>query len=179
MSSIKSIFGNLFAWAGLANVPAAVKALAGLKGSVGQIVEISETDAQGVATALQAVDKPAGDGGTVPTKVSSFENDAGYQTEAQVKALMAAFPTFEIQVVAQLPAEGAEKTIYLVPFADDSGSYLEYLYVNGAWEVIGSGKDSGENLPEVTAADAGKFLRVSAAGGWEAKALTNVAEVGA
>lgn len=42
-----------------------------------------------------------------------------------------------------------------------------------------SGPDSGQNLPQVTAQDAGKFLRVSAAGAWAAEALTNVAEVGA
>lgn len=161
--SIKSIYGKLLEWAGLANVPAVVTALAGLKGSAGQILEISETDSQGVATALQAVDKPAGDGGTVPTKVSAFENDAGYVDEARVNELLAAFPTFEIQVVAQLPAEGADKTIYLVPFADDSGSYLEYLYVNGAWEVIGS--RSGENVElDTTLTQSGKAADAKAVG---------------
>lgn len=105
---------------------------------VGDYLRISAVNTDGSFT-VEAVAAP-----TVPTKVSAFENDAGYQTEAQVNALLAAFPTFEIQVVAQLPAEGAEKTIYLVPFADDSGSYLEYLYVNGAWEIIGS--RSGENV---------------------------------
>ena len=84
-----------------------------------------------------------------PTKVSAFENDAGYATEALVQELLAEFPTFKIEVVQELPAVGAEKTIYLVPFADDSGSYLEYLYVNGAWEVVGNGKDSGDNGNDV------------------------------
>lgn len=82
----------------------------------------------------------------VPPKVSAFENDAGYATEARVQELLAEFPSFEITVVQELPAVGAEKTIYLVPFADDSGSYLEYLWVNGTWEVIGTGKDSGANV---------------------------------
>lgn len=108
---------------------------------VGDYLRISAVNTDGSFT-VEAVAAP-----TVPTKVSAFENDAGYQTEAQVNALLAAFPTFEIQVVAQLPAEGAEKTIYLVPFADDSGSYLEYLYVNGAWEIIGS--RSGENVAQM------------------------------
>ena len=142
---IKTIHGRLLDWSGLANVPAALKALAGLKGRTGQIIEISGTGEDGTVSALTAVDKPAGSGATVPTKISAFENDAGYTTETRVQELLAAFPTFKIEVVQELPAAGAEKTIYLVPFADDSGSYLEYLYVNGAWEVVGNGQDSGEN----------------------------------
>lgn len=110
--------------------------------TVGDYLRISAVNTDGSFT-VEAVPAP-----TVPTKVSELTNDAGYQTEAQVNALLAAFPTFDIQVVAQLPAEGVEKTIYLVPFADDSGSYLEYLWVNGAWEVVGSGKDSGENVTD-------------------------------
>lgn len=145
---IKTIYGRLLDWSGLANVPAALKALAGLKGSTGQIIEISGAGGDGTVSSLTAVDKPAGNGATVPTKVSAFENDAGYTTEARVQELLAEFPTFQIKVVQELPAAGEEKTIYLVPFADDSGSYLEYLYVNGAWEVVGSGKDSGENVTE-------------------------------
>lgn len=144
--SIKSIYGKLLDWTGLANVPAALKALAGLKGTVGQIIEISGTDAEGVVSGLTAVNKPTGDGVTVPTKVSELTNDSGYQTEAQVNALLAAFPSFEIQVVSELPTTGADKTIYLVPFAAEDGQYLEYLYVDGAWEVVGNGAGSGANV---------------------------------
>lgn len=62
MSVIKSIYGKLLDWSGLANIPAALAALARLKGNAGQILSISETDAEGVATAFEAVDKPAGGG---------------------------------------------------------------------------------------------------------------------
>ena len=95
-NTIKTICGMLLDWSGLANVPAALKALAGLKGSTGQIIEISGTDGDGTVSALTAVDKPAGNGAMVPTKVSAFENDAGYTTEARVQELLAAFPTFKI-----------------------------------------------------------------------------------
>ena len=36
-----------------------------------------------------------------------------------------------------------------------------------------------EAIPQVTVADVGKFLRVSASGEWQATALTDVSEVGA
>lgn len=81
----------------------------------------------------------------VPAPTGGNVDLSGYATEVWVQELLAQFPTFEIEVVQELPAAGEEKTIYLVPFADDSGSYLEYLYVNGAWEVVGSGKGSGGN----------------------------------
>lgn len=83
---------------------------------------------------------------TVPTNVSELTNDAGYQTEEQVNALIAAVPTFKKKVVSELPDTGEDNTLYLVPFAADDGQFLEYLYINGAWEVIGSGVGSGENL---------------------------------
>ena len=60
MSVIKSIYGKLLDWSGLSHVPAALKALASLKGTTGQILSISETDAEGGATGFEAVDKPAG-----------------------------------------------------------------------------------------------------------------------
>lgn len=62
MSVIKSIYGKLLDWSGLTNIPAALAALARLKGNSGQILSISETDAEGIATAFEAVDKPAGGG---------------------------------------------------------------------------------------------------------------------
>lgn len=60
MGIFKNIAGNLMDWSGIANVPAALTALAGLKGKAGQIIEIGGVDAQGGITALVAVDKPGG-----------------------------------------------------------------------------------------------------------------------
>lgn len=77
---IKTIYGRLLDWSGLANVPAVLNSLAGLKGSTGQIIEISGTGGGGTVSALTAVDKPAGAG--------SGENPSqGGLTTAQVKAL--------------------------------------------------------------------------------------------
>lgn len=116
---------------------------------VGDYLRIKAIGADGTME-VEAVPAPTG-GSTVPTKISAFENDSGYTTEAQVQELLAAFPTFKAEVVKELPAVGEEKTIYLVPFADDSGSYLEYLYINESWEVVGSGLGTGANPSQVAA----------------------------
>lgn len=70
MGIFKNIAGNLMDWSGIANVPAALTALAGLKGKAGQIIEIGGVDAQGGITALVAVDKPGGgaDSGQNPSQ---------------------------------------------------------------------------------------------------------------
>ena len=60
MAIFKTIAGHLLDWAGVANVPAALTALAGLKGETGQVIGIGAVDAQGGVTGLVAVDKPGG-----------------------------------------------------------------------------------------------------------------------
>ena len=42
-------------------------------------------------------------------------------------------------IVAELPATGADDTIYLVPITPDisGNNYAEYVYINGAWELLG------------------------------------------
>lgn len=42
-------------------------------------------------------------------------------------------------IVAELPATGADDTIYLVPITPDTSgnNYAEYVYINGAWELLG------------------------------------------
>ena len=62
MAIFKTIAGHLLDWAGVANVPAALKALGALKGKTGQIIGIGGVDTQGGVTALVAVDKPEGGG---------------------------------------------------------------------------------------------------------------------
>lgn len=42
-------------------------------------------------------------------------------------------------IVAELPETGANDTIYLVPITPDTSgnNYAEYIYINGAWELLG------------------------------------------
>lgn len=80
---------------------------------------------------------------TVPTNNNQLTNGAGYQTSSDVSSAIstaiANITQFDFQVVQTLPATGVKGTIYLVP---NSGSGTntkdEYIYVNNAWEKIGT-----------------------------------------
>lgn len=80
----------------------------------------------------------------VPSTVSSFTNDAGYQTASDVStaitAAIAGISGIEFEIVQELPATGDASTIYLV--LSSSGAtgdiYDEWIYINNAWEKIGT-----------------------------------------
>ena len=85
----------------------------------------------------------------IPDKVSDLTNDSGfisksvnnlanYYTKSQTQEMIAAIPQFRVEVVQQLPAAGEDRVLYLVPFATAEGKYLEYIWVGGRFEVIGS-----------------------------------------
>lgn len=60
-------------------------------------------------------------------------------TRTEIKNLISAIPKFSIQVVSGLPtADISATTIYLVPSATGNDLYSEYIYVNGAWEILGA-----------------------------------------
>lgn len=64
-----------------------------------------------------------------------------YYTKAQVDALVSTIPTFNIEIVQELPTEDiSDSTIYLLAKQDGSGNdyYDEYIHVDGNWELIGS-----------------------------------------
>lgn len=95
---------------------------------------------------------------TVPTNVSAFNNDVGYITNSvnnltnyylksetftqqEVRDLISAITTMDLQVVQTLPTEDiSTTTIYLVPksTAQTNNAYDEYIYVSNTWELIGS-----------------------------------------
>lgn len=79
----------------------------------------------------------------IPTRVSELTNDSGYQTAADVSEAVAdavgGISGFDYQVVTQLPATGTKGTIYLVSISGSSPNvYAEYIWVNNAWEQIGT-----------------------------------------
>lgn len=70
-------------------------------------------------------------------KKTEIPDVSGFATKSEVSLL----PTFEPKVVSALPTSNiSTKTLYLVP--SDNGpndQYDQYIYINGAWERIGSG----------------------------------------
>ena len=63
-----------------------------------------------------------------------------YAKTSDVETAIAKIKTFKKQIVQKLPAKGEEDVIYLVKSskAKTGNSYLEYLWINGAFELIGS-----------------------------------------
>lgn len=80
----------------------------------------------------------------VPTTVSSFTNDADYQSGSQVttaiNAAIAGISGISFEIVQTLPATGDPGTIYLVPAGQSATGdiYTEWIYINSNWEKLGS-----------------------------------------
>ena len=76
----------------------------------------------------------------IPTKLSQLENDKTFKTEAEIQSMIEKASALKKEVVTSLPTTGKDDVIYLVK--DDKGkennSYLEYLWLNGKYELIGS-----------------------------------------
>jgi hypothetical protein len=89
-------------------------------------------------TALTASDKVVNI--TVPTNTNQLTNGAGYQTASQVQALIANAGHLKRLKVDSLPTTGDENTIYMVLKSGSSSGdvYSEYMYIDNAWELIGS-----------------------------------------
>lgn len=93
----------------------------------------------------------------LPTKVSELENDAGFitstvdnltnyykktetYTQDEVKGLINAITTLNIEVVTEKPTENiSTTTIYLVGTDTEADNdFEEWIYTNGNWELIGT-----------------------------------------
>lgn len=57
-----------------------------------------------------------------------------------VTAAIADVSTFHAEIVEELPSTGASNILYLVSktSSDNGNVYDEYLYIGGAWELVGS-----------------------------------------
>lgn len=78
----------------------------------------------------------------VPTKVSALTNDKGFKTEKEILSLIQSSSKLKKEIVTALPTTGKEDVIYLIKDKDgQTGNvYTEYLWIGGAFEVIGSTK---------------------------------------
>ena len=102
-------------------------------------------DDNGLLFLLQQLKNKIDEGRTaIDTAISaSSTNDHAAGTKAVydfVTAAIAGVSTFRAEIVDSLPSAGASNILYLVPkTSSESGNvYDEYLYIGGAWELIGS-----------------------------------------
>lgn len=66
-------------------------------------------------------------------------NAGDVYSKSETNNLISSIPKFKIEVVDDLPEIGDSSTLYLVPSnRADSNMYTEYIYINNAWEVLGS-----------------------------------------
>lgn len=74
------------------------------------------------------------------TKVSQLANDSNYVTNIKLQEALSKIKTLKKEVVDTLPQAGQDDVIYLVKDAKgkDNNVYLEYLWINNAFELIGS-----------------------------------------
>lgn len=98
------------------------------------------------------------DASSLPTKTSDLTNDSGFitnatngltnyykksetYTQSEVDALVSAIPKFSIEVVNALPTTDiSSTTVYLLKTSttETGNLYTEYIYVNNAWESLGT-----------------------------------------
>lgn len=102
-------------------------------------------DDNGLLFLLQQLKNKMDEGRTaIDTAINaSSTNDHAAGTKAVydfVTAAIAGVSTFRAEIVNSLPSTGASNILYLVPkTSSESGNiYDEYLYIGGAWELIGS-----------------------------------------
>lgn len=101
---------------------------------------------------------------SISTKVSGLIKDdessaTTTYSSSKILGLIGDIHTFDALVVDALPDVGVEKTIYFVPATTtkDKNIYDEYLYINNAWELIGS-----------TQVDLSNYLKIDGSNGTEA-----------
>ena len=102
-------------------------------------------DDNGLLFLLQQLKNKIDEGRTaIDTAISaSSTNDHAAGTKAVydfVTAAIAGVSTFHAEIVNSLPSTGASNILYLVAkTSSESGNiYDEYLYIGGAWELVGS-----------------------------------------
>lgn len=77
----------------------------------------------------------------LPKNLSELANDKGYKTEAEIRTLIESLSKLKKEVVTALPSTGKDDVLYLKKDGNDvNNSYVEYMWINGAWEIIGNTK---------------------------------------
>lgn len=85
-------------------------------------------------------DKAKADKDAIPTKISQLTNDKSFKTESEIQQMIEKASSLKKEVVTSLPTTGKDDVIYLVKDkkGKENNNYLEYLWLNGKYELIGS-----------------------------------------
>lgn len=88
---------------------------------------------------IQDLDEKA-DTKDIPKKLSQLTNDKTFKTESEIQSMIEKASSLKKEVVTSLPTTGKDDVIYLVKDekGKDNNNYLEYLWLNGKYELIGS-----------------------------------------
>lgn len=98
----------------------------------------------------------------IPTKLSQLTNDKTFKTEAEIQSMIEKASSLKKEVVTSLPTTGKDDVIYLVKDSDgkDNNNYLEYLWLNGKYELIGSTQVDLSGYAQLTDITASKVISV-------------------
>lgn len=116
----------------------------------------------------------------LPKNLSELANDKGYKTEAEIRTLIESLSKLKKEVVTALPSTGKDDVLYLKKDGNDvNNSYVEYMWINGAWEIIGNTKidlnpyakktDIKTSLSEMTQSSSYRTVTDSEKSTWNSK----------
>lgn len=122
---------------------------AATQSAAGLMSAADKTKLDGVATGANktTVDSAMSSTSTNPVQnkvvnaaLSSKADSSNVYTKTEVNTMVSAIPKFAILVVDELPSSGEAATIYLLKTSEtETGNlYTEYIYVDGAWEKLGT-----------------------------------------
>lgn len=76
----------------------------------------------------------------LPSALSQLTNDTNFKTEAEIQEMIANSSKLKKEVTTSLPSTGKDDVIYLLKDMNgkDNNNYLEYLWIDSKWELIGS-----------------------------------------
>ena len=142
----------------------------------------------------QGIQGPKGDkGDPASSKLSELTNDAGFitntvtnlvnyytksqsYTKDEINNLITLIPKFAVTVVPSLPTSDiSTTTIYLIKDGSETGNlYIEYIYVNGAWQELGKQTLNLTNYLTKTGDTANNVTAFTSADSTTANSWTNV-----
>ena len=78
----------------------------------------------------------------VPTKLSQLDNDKNFKTDVEIQEMINSSSKLKKEIVDSLPKVGKDDVLYMLkdPKAEDKNVYLEYLWINNSFELIGNTK---------------------------------------